>query len=351
VRARVLSGAAMTKDEHSLPAVYVLYLVDLVKRWQVPADALLADSGLDETMLVDPKKRISIRDCIRLLERARALSGVPALGLFLGLQMHVSAHGFLGFAALSASNVREAIELSVRFMPIVTTALGLRLRMDGREASLIVEEHADFGAARDIVLLAVLIGIWRAGEALTGRQIDGCGEIAMPEPSADYGVEQLGPRVRFGQPSTRLVFDASVLTFPYKMADPVALQLARDQCERLLGTLGLDGRIASRVSALIGAGTKSGFHSLEKVAAELHVSPRTLKRQLASEGVSFSALIEKERRERAIILLASSGLSLKKVAERLGYSNVANFARAFQRWTGTSPREHRASAGALPRRG
>ncbi len=80
------------------------------------------------------------------------------------------------------------------------------------------------------------------------------------------------------------------------------------------------------------------------MATALHVSPRTLKRQLAAEGVSFSALIEKERRERATILLASPALSIKMVAERLGYSNVANFSRAFERWTGKSPGEARASA-------
>jgi AraC-like DNA-binding protein len=337
----------MLRDEHSLPAVYALYLADLVKRWQIATDALLAGSGLDETMLVEPTKRITVRTCVRLLERARTLSGTPAIGFFLGLQMHISAHGFLGFAALSASNVREALELSIRFMPIVTTALGLRLRVDGREASLIVEEHADFGTARDIVLLALLVGIWRAGESLTGRKLEGYAELAIPEPGATFGAEQVRSRVRFGQPRTRLVFDESILELPYKMADPVALQLARNQCERLLGMMGLDGRIASRVTALIGGGSKGSFHSLEKVAAELHMSPRTLKRQLASEGVSFSELVEKERRERAMILLASSGLSLKTVAERLGYSNVANFARAFQRWTGVSPGEHRANAGQI----
>jgi AraC-like DNA-binding protein len=334
----------MMRDEHNLPAVYALYLADLVKRWQISTEVLLAGSGLDEPMLVEPTKRITVGTCVRLVERARTLSGVPAIGLFLGLQMHVSAHGFLGFAALSAANVREALELSVRFLPILTTALGLRLRVDGREASLIVEEHADFGTARDIVLLAVLVGIWRAGEALTGRQLEGYADLAIPEPGADYGVEQLGSRVRFGQPTTRLVFDASILALPYKMADPVALQLARNQCERVLGTLGLDGRIASRVGALIGGGSRGSFRSLERVAAELHMSPRTLKRQLASEGLSFSALVEKERRERAMILLGSSALSLKTVAERLGYSNVANFARAFQRWTGVSPGEHRSNA-------
>jgi AraC-like DNA-binding protein len=342
----------MTRDEHSLPAVHARYLVDLVKRWQISADTLLADSGLHEAMLVDPKKRISVETCVRLLERARALTGVQSLGLYLGLEMQVSAHGFLGFAAISASDVRESIELAIRFVPIVTTALGLRLRVEGGEASLLVEEHADFGSARDVVLLTLLVGIWRAGEALTGRRIEGFIDLALPEPARLEGTAPLGPRVRFGQPATRLLFDASALALPYKMADPVALQLAREQCERALGTLGLDGQVAARVGALIGGGngSKAGFHSLERVATMLHVSPRTLKRQLAAEGVSFSRLIEKERHERAMMLLASPGLSIKTVAERLGYSNVANFSRAFQRWTGMSPGEHRTARHVGPRK-
>ncbi|HEX4446514.1 MAG TPA: AraC family transcriptional regulator [Polyangiaceae bacterium] len=330
----------MTTDEHSLPAAHILYLVELVKRWHVPSDALLTDSGLDEKRLRDPRFRVGIGAVVQVLERARALTGEPALGLYLGLQMHVSAHGYLGYAALSASTMREALDLGIRFAPIVTTALSMRLRVDGREASLIVEEHADLGSARDIVLLSFLVGLWRAGETMTGRELVGHIDLAVPRIGTEERVAQLGPRVRCGQPATRLLFDSSMLSLPYRLADPVALQLAREQCERILGSIGLDGQIAARVSALFSNG-KGGFLPLEKVATALHVSPRTLKRQLAAEGVSFSMLVEKERRERAMILLGSQSLSIKDVAERLGYSNVANFTRAFQRWTGKTPGEHR----------
>jgi AraC-like DNA-binding protein len=333
----------MTTDEHSLPAAHILYLVELVKRWHVPASVLLADSGLDEESLRDPRLRIGIPAVVTLLERARALTGEPALGLYLGLQMHVSAHGYVGYAALSASTMREALDLGIRFAPIVTTALGMRLRVDGREASLLVEEHADLGSARDIVLLSFLVGLWRAGETMTGRELAGYIDLAVPRIGTKEREAQLGPRVRCGQPATRLLFDASMLSLPYRLADPVAMQLAREQCERILGSIGLDGQIAARVSALFSNG-KGGFLPLEKVAAALHVSPRTLKRQLAAEGVSFSMLVEKERRERAMILLGSQALSIKDIAERLGYANVANFTRAFQRWTGTTPGEHRVTA-------
>jgi AraC-like DNA-binding protein len=335
----------MTTDEHTLPAAHVLYLLELVKRWHVAPATLLAGSGFHEESLRDPRFRIEVSAVVKVLERARTLTGEPALGLYLGLQMHVSAHGYLGYAALSAATMREALDLGIRFAPIVTTALGMRLRVDGREASLIVEEHADFGGVRDIVLLSFLVGLWRAGETMTGRELAGYIDLAVPFIGTPERTAQLGPRVRCGQPATRILFDAAMLSLPYKLADPVALQLAREQCERILGSIGLDGQIAARVSALFSNG-KGGFLPLEKVAAALHVSPRTLKRQLAAEGVSFSMLVEKERRERAMILLGSQSLSISDVAERLGYSNVANFSRAFQRWTGMTPGEHRLTSAA-----
>jgi AraC-like DNA-binding protein len=331
-----------TTDEPSLPAAHALYLVELVKRRNLSADVLLADSGLDREALAAPGRRLPIATITQLLERARALTDQPALGFYLGLQMQVSAYGSLGSAALGAATVQEGLELAIRFLPVVTTALGLRLRIEGRDASLIVEERADFGAARDIVLMAVLIGIWRAGQVLTGRPLDGFVDLAVRAPGSGPGVAFLGPRVRFGQPTTRLLFDASMLAIPYRMADPVAVQLAKDQCERVLRSLGLDARMTTRVTGLL-AGGKGAFPSLEKVAATLHVSPRTFKRQLAAEGTSFSALVEKERHDRAVILLGTPGFSLKDVAGRLGYSNVANFTRAFERWTGTKPGEHRRS--------
>jgi AraC-like DNA-binding protein len=336
-------------DEYSLPAAYMLPLVELVKRWHVSPDDLLSDFGLETQALTDPQRRLSTPTVVGLVERARALTGEPALGFFLGLQMRISVHGYLGFAVMASGTMREGIELAIRFIPIVTTALGLRLRVEGSEASLIVEEHTDFGNAREVVLLSLLIGLWQIGRTMTRRDLDGFADLALPPPPHHERLKQIAPRVRFGRPTNRLVFDAAMLDLPYTMSDPAAQQLARDQCERILSSLGLDGRLVPRVRGLI-ANTKGGVPSLERVASEVHLSPRTLKRQLATEGVSFSSLVEEELRERAVLMLAAQEVSVKDIAARLGYSNVANFARAFQRWTGSTPAEHRNANGAPRRR-
>jgi AraC-like DNA-binding protein len=329
-------------DKHSVPAAQALYLVELARRWRVSAEELLLDSGVGIEAISDPKARISIPAIVHIVERARLLTREPALGVYLGLQMRVSMHGYLGFAALSASTMREGIELAIRYAPIVSTAIGLRLRIDGRDASIIFEEHADFGTARDVVLFSLLVGFWRIGEAATGRELrEGYIDLAISEPS--YFRDRLAnfaERVRFDQPMNRLLFDAKMLELPYRMADPIAVRLAKEQCERELNSLGLDGRLFGRVRDLVSR-NKDGFPSLEEVASLLHLSGRTLKRQLAAEGVSFSEIVEEERRVGALLLLRAPELSIEQVAARLGYSNVANFARAFRRWTGSTPADYR----------
>jgi AraC-like DNA-binding protein len=328
-------------DQHSVPAAHVLYLVELVQRWHVSAEDLLSGSGVAIATISDPKARVSVPEIVKIIARARSLTGEPALGFHLGLQMRVSRHGYLGFAALSASTMREGIELSARYAPIVSTAIGLRLRIDGREASVIFEEHADFGTARDFVLFSLLVGFWRIGEAATGREMrDGYFDFAFPEPSYRSRLGLFAEHVRFGQPVNRLLFDARLLDLPYRMADPIAVRLAKEQCERELNSLGLDGRLVGRVRDLVSR-NKEGFLSLAQVASALHLSPRTLKRQLAAEGVSFSEIVEEERRQSALLLLRAPELSIEQVAARLGYSNVANFARAFRRWTGSTPADYR----------
>ncbi|MGH8466521.1 MAG: helix-turn-helix domain-containing protein, partial [Pseudomonas sp.] len=43
--------------------------------------------------------------------------------------------------------------------------------------------------------------------------------------------------------------------------------------------------------------------------------------------------------------LAHSGLSLQEISYLLGFSTPSTFFRAFRRWFGTTPNEHRASLG------
>jgi AraC-like DNA-binding protein len=277
---------------------------------------------------------------VRLVERARALTGEPGLGMYFGLRMQVASHGYLGFAAMTASTVAEALDLAVRFAPMLTTAFSLRVRRSGESAALVVDEEVDLGAARDAILVALLIGLWRMGCALTGRELAGRAELAIPEPAYFARFRPVASSVRFGQPANQLVFDAAALDYPLASADPAALRLAREQCERALQALGFEGRIVARVRAAVPK-AGGGFRSLDEVAAKLGMSSRTLKRKLATAGARYSSLLDAARLERAQELLRSDRRSIDEIAESLGYSDVANFTRAFRRWTGTTPAAHR----------
>jgi len=80
---------------------------------------------------------------------------------------------------------------------------------------------------------------------------------------------------------------------------------------------------------------------LPAIAKELRLSTRTLKRKLADRGTTFSAIVDDVRRQRALLLLDDRALSIGEIAARLGYTELANFTRAFRRWTGTTPAAHR----------
>lgn len=213
--------------------------------------------------------------------------------------------------------------------------------MEGQQACLYVNEGADFGSARDVILTALIVGLWQIGEALTGEQLEGSMALAFAEPSYAARFGKLVMPVRYGQARNALLFRAALLDTPLAMANPAALRLAQEQCERALDALDqadLLGRVQSALPRKEG-----GFHSLEQVAATLGVSSRTLKRKLKAEGAVFSAIVEPLAQAQAVALLGSSELSVEQVAERVGYSDVSNFGRAFRRWTGTTPAAHRTS--------
>lgn len=330
------------ESQHSIPGAQLLQLVDLLTHWNIEPHVLLAGTGLSARTLEEPNVRIPIETMNLLVARARTLTGEPALGIFMGLRRRISMYGFLGFAALTSSTFGEALELAVKFSSTITTAVSLSLHVEAEFAVLRVDERHDPGDVRDIAVFALVIGLEQIGRALTGQPIAAEVYLAIPKPAYAERFSELLARVQYDQPVTQLVFPSSALKLPLTTSDRAGVKLARQQCERALCDLGLDGTFVDRVRALISNRTKGeGVRSLDEVATAMRLSARTLKRRLAAQGARFSDLLDQERCKRASLLLSSSGLSLDDIAERLGYSTLTNFARAFRRWTGLSPLAYR----------
>jgi AraC-like DNA-binding protein len=323
-----------------LPGAYIKDLVELTGRWNVRPDQLLDGLPITTAELAAPTTRVPVRVCEAIVARAHELTHEPALAFHMGTQMRLSSHGFLGFAAMTAGTMREAIELACRFASTRTSAIGLSLYVEGDTATVVIEERMSLGALREPVVIALVVGLWQLGQALTGTALDGTGECAFPEPAYLRGVPN-ATRLRFGCTAHRLVFPASELALPLTSADPVAMQLARDQCERELAAV-VDAGIPTRVrAALISA---DGMPSLVDLAKAMRMSPRTLKRRLSEHGTTYSTLRDDVRRQRALLLLDNRGLTIADVAAKLGYSEQPNFTRAFRKWMGMTPLAYRERA-------
>jgi AraC-like DNA-binding protein len=326
-----------------VPGVHALHLVELAARWGVAPSDLLAGSGVSEASLSDPATRLPVPTFEGMIERARAATGEAGLGFHLGLSMRISTHGHLGFAAMTATTIRDALEIAVRFAPTRSTAISLGLECDAERAYVVIDEHCAFGSARDVIIISLIVGIWQIGNALTGQSLRGGADLAFPEPDyfARFASLTPGP-VLFDQPRHRLVFDKSILDLPLVLSDPAAQRLAQEQCERELEAIGPRAAVVAGVRERL-AREDGGFHPLPRIAKKMHMSVRTLKRKLEADGTSYSALLEEQRRAKAMLLLRREDLAVEEIAARLGYSDAANFTRAFRRWTGTTPKAFRAS--------
>ncbi|HSN28121.1 MAG TPA: AraC family transcriptional regulator ligand-binding domain-containing protein [Kofleriaceae bacterium] len=318
----------------ALPGAYSRDFVELTARWKVEPARLLDGLPLTVEALADPATRVPLRVCEAILARGIELTKEPALGVHLGMAMRVSSHGFLGFAAMTANTVREALELAVQFASTRTNALGLSLHVEGDLASVAIEERTPLPPVlREVLVLALLIGVWQLGTQLTGKPLDGFGECAFARPV--FGLPD--DRLRFDRPVHRLVFPKSELDLPIVTADVAAKRLAKDQLERALAAIA-EGGFITRVRAALADGSPT----IVELAKQLQMSTRTLKRRLAEHGTTYSELRDDQRRQRALLLLDDRSLSISEIATRLGYTELPNFTRAFKKWTGLTPAAYRA---------
>ncbi len=147
----------------------------------------------------------------------------------------------------------------------------------------------------------------------------------------------------FAQAENRFVFPRYLLDRPLAGAHPQAAHLCEEQCQRLLAKRSQHGGLAGRIRAVL-LERPGRLPDMEQVAAGLNMSSRTLRRRLDEEGSNFRLLLDEVRQALAEELLATGGLTLEEIAERLGYGEVSNFIHAFKRWKGVAPRRFQRGA-------
>jgi len=324
---------------YSAPAVSIT--LKIIESYDIDTGPLLKNLGIDVRKIQNPNARFNYTKIDQLWFDAAAIAKDPGFGLRAARFWHPSQMGALGYAWLTSSSLRTALNRFSRYMSILTEGATLELSDIGNSLSVHLKYKAISRqqATRTDSFMAMLLAMCQAN----------CGETFHPSSVSLTHSKPENPDAFYALFQCPVDFDASENRFNLFKKDAdrhlitsnPQLVLLNDQI--VIETIAkLDkNNVVAQVKTEILKQMPSGDVTDLSVASELNMAQRSLQRKLQNEKTSFRLLLKELRQELALKHLQNSHMNLLDIAFNLGFSEYSSFSRAFKRWTGHSPSSFR----------
>jgi AraC-like DNA-binding protein len=255
-------------------------------------------------------------------------------------------YGMLARASLTAPKLGVALKRWCRHHGLLTGDVRLSLTVSGTAATIAIEERRPIPReVRELSLAFLLrnvhgLACWYVDSRIPLLEA----RFPLPAPAhADAYPHMFPAPLLFDAPQAAIRFDAQYLKLPLRRDEKALAHMLQRALSITVLQYRRDRLLVPQVRQALAAHPGQA-HSAEALAQLLHVSPRTLHRQLKEEGASLQQLKDEVRLERAKDLLWRTAKPVKQVAAAVGFRNEKSFARAFRQWAGVSPGEFRDAA-------
>jgi len=344
---------SMSPAKAEVSSSYVLQIFLGLRQAGCDLSDVLSDYGLRDEDLRDVERRIPIEVEHALLRAGVERTGDTLLGLHAGERIGPGFMGIIGYTAMSAETLSEAIDIVLNHEMFRTEI-----------AQCSIEYFKDSYAIRWTPLLPptpldrhrieLTFASWK-------RFVDGT--IGMPieaivnreavhfrhAPGGDLSAYKAvfgDVRIRFGAEDDAIFGPLSALDLPLMSADPTIHRAASQKLASIVSRQSAQRGFMETVRHQITEALAEGSVSLESVADRLKLPHWRLQRMLKAQGYAFSDLVDAQRKRLAEKYLSDSRYTIGEVALSLGYSEQSAFTRAFRRWYGSTPGEFRAAQSA-----
>ena len=328
------------------PMAFARAISQALVRGGANAAEILKLAQITPAQLARPDARITALQMETLSAAAMQALDDEALGAF-ARKLPWGSYGMLARASLTSPDLGVAIKRWCRHHGLIAGDIALQLAVHGDAASIELEERANLArhgaAAREFCLVHVLRNIhglacWFVDSRipLQGARVP----FAQPAHAAAYAHMFPGGTLQFGAERAAITFDARYLALPLRRDEKALRQMLRRALPLTVLQYRRDRLLVEQVRQVLVANAEA-VHSADQIARLLHMSARTLHRQLKDEGARLQQLKDEVRRERACDLLFRTARPIKQVASAVGFRNEKSFIRAFREWTGSSPAQFR----------
>ncbi|NML35786.1 AraC family transcriptional regulator [Chitinophaga sp. G-6-1-13] len=275
------------------------------------------------------------------------LSGDPLFGLHFAASVQPAALGVVGQIVQTSATVGEALTHAVALARQLTEQCRMEIARNSKNFTVRFmpatgDVNAPTAAFRTLVELFMVITIHEVSGLMLAKIAPLTVRLPynVPDVAAYEQIFRCRPTKRAGEYA--LVFDAHywdepILTANYELQTMLLKKVAAMTQQEPAKTV---NNLQTRVYNYLLANSYLGIISLEEMAANFNLSPRSLQRKLKEEGVKYQEIADAVRKSLALYYISSGSYQLKDISYMLGYNELSAFTRAFRRWTGSSPLQY-----------
>jgi AraC-like DNA-binding protein len=306
---------------------------------------LLKKAGLTLQQVETPTLRLNVKNQIAFLDLVAAALGDELLGFHLAQSFDLREIGMLYYVMASSETLGDALQRAARYSRLTNEGIHLKYR-DSKEV-IIRFEYVNVARHQDRHQIEFfMISLIRLVRRLSGYNLSPNRVTLTHHRNCFHSTFNtfFGCNVLFGSDKDEIAFPLTIQLVPLASADPFLHALLIAQCEQThihrLQPAALRVSVENEIVPLL----PHGKAQASEIAKKLSMSQRTLARRLASEGLSFTAILDGLRCDLAKHYLREAELPITTIAWLLGYREVSAFTHAFKRWTGETPRQARIKA-------
>lgn len=321
----------------------VQIIIDYGLEQGISAAQLLHGSGISLVQLKDDLSQIEDEQELKVLSNLSAFTKDPfRAGIELGSRYHISSYGIMGYALLSSGTLRKALDVGLRYLGLSYAFSTIYLNPIVQDMGL--EFNCDItGELGTLILVRDMWAVGMIQKALfddVNPAIHLHFSMSAPDDITLSTLQKLlGGRIKFDEKNNAFIGLGPFLDLPLLKANEMTAKVCEQQCSQLLQQKQNWKPIARQVKdSLVHLGPRA---SMELVAKTMARTTRTLHRQLKLEDTSWRQVRDDVRMGIAEALLLKP-MQLDEIAERLGFSDGANFSHSFKRCKGITPSEFRA---------